>query len=367
MVPIRIMDINFNPLGEIDDYLSLIWVRRWHKPGEFNLYLDINSLYANTLQENNLVVLGDNVGIIKYKKLALGEEDEDMAESVLIRGLTLSSLVNRRITLPPQGQSHDTIQGTAETVMKHYVKNNCVNSTDIKRRIPRLVVAADLSRGEELTYQSRLKALDLELEQLSLISGLGWDINPDYSTGNLVFDVYEGRDLTQEQTIHNPVIFSIDFDNIKGQNYVSSSMDYKNQAYVGGQGEGVERTIIEVGDNAEGLDRYETFVDARDVENEELLPSRGREKLLELAKLQSFESKVDHDSTFKYKKDWDLGDIVTIQNAKWNITLNNRISAITEIYEPDGFNLEATFGDTIPTLADKVKSDIASISPELTQ
>jgi len=51
MVPIRIMDINFNPLGEIDDYLSLIWVRRWHKPGEFNLYLDINSLYANTLQE----------------------------------------------------------------------------------------------------------------------------------------------------------------------------------------------------------------------------------------------------------------------------------------------------------------------------
>src|SRR5690606_17105523 len=97
--------------------------------GEFTLYLDLNSLYADTLKEDNLIILGDNVGIIKYIQLAAGEEDEDMAESVLIRGLTLSSLVNRRITLPPQGQSHDTIKGAAETVMKHYVKNNCVNPT----------------------------------------------------------------------------------------------------------------------------------------------------------------------------------------------------------------------------------------------
>lgn len=367
VAPIRIMDMNFNLFGEIDDYLSLIWTRRWHKPGEFSLHLDLNSLYTDTLKEDNLIILGDNVGIIKYIQFATGEEDKDMAESVLIRGLTLSSLVNRRITLPPQGQSHDIVKGSAETVMKHYVKNNCVNPTDIKRRIPRLVVAADLSRGGELTYQSRLKALDLELEQLSLISGLGWDIRPDYESGYFVFDIFEGRDLTQNQTSHNPVIFSIEFDNIRGQTYVSNSLDYKNQAYVGGQGEGVERTIIEVGDNAEGWDRYEVFVDARDVENEELLPSRGKEKLLELAQIQSFESRIDHDSTFKYKKDWDLGDIVTVQNRKWGITLNTRITEITEIYEPDGFKLEATFGDTIPTLTDKIKSEIQAIAPELTR
>lgn len=367
VVPIRIMDMGFNLFGEIDDYLSLIWTRRWHKPGEFTLYLDLNSLYADTLKEDNLIILNDNVGIIKYIQFATGEEDEGMAESVLIRGLTLSSLVNRRITLPPQGQSHDTIKGAAETIMKHYVKNNCVNPTDIKRRIPRLVVAADLSRGEELTYQSRLKALDLELEQLSLISGLGWDIRPDYESGYFVFDVFEGRDLTQNQTSNNPVIFSIDFDNIRGQSYISSSMDYKNQAYVGGQGEGVDRIIVEVGEFAEGLNRYEVFVDARDVENEALLPSRGKEKLLELTKIQSFESRIDHDSTFKYKKDWDLGDIVTIQNAKWGITLNSRVSEITEIYESDGFNLEVTFGNTIPTLVDKIKSEIQAISPELTR
>lgn len=367
VAPIRIMDMGFNLFGEIDDYLSLVWTRRWHKPGEFTLYLDLNSLYADTLKEDNLIILNDNVGIIKYIQFATGEEDEDMAESIVVRGVSLSSILNRRITLPSIGKSHDAITGPAETVMKHYVNNNCINPVNIKRKIPDLVLAPDLARGHQITYQSRLKPLEVELEQLSLISGLSWDIRPDYESGYLVFDVFEGRDLTQNQTSNNPAIFSIEFDNIRGQTYVSNSLDYKNQAYVGGQGEGVERTIIEVGDNAEGLDRYEVFVDARDVENEELLPSRGKEKLLELTKIQSFESRIDHDSTFKYKKDWDLGDIVTVSNSKWGITLNSRVSEVTEVYEPNGFNLEATFGDPIPDVFDKIKSDISSISPELTR
>lgn len=63
VAPIRIMDMGFNLFGEIDDYLSLVWIRRWHKPGEFSLYLDLDSLYADTLKEDNLIILGDNVGI----------------------------------------------------------------------------------------------------------------------------------------------------------------------------------------------------------------------------------------------------------------------------------------------------------------
>ncbi|WP_369689279.1 Gp37-like protein [Bacillus sp. AFS040349] len=38
-------------------------------------------------------------------------------------------------------QRNDNKQGNAETVMKHYVNTNIVNSVDANRKIPQLIVA----------------------------------------------------------------------------------------------------------------------------------------------------------------------------------------------------------------------------------
>ncbi|MCM3161342.1 siphovirus ReqiPepy6 Gp37-like family protein [Metabacillus litoralis] len=45
------------------------------------------------------------------------------------------------ITLPPSHTAYDNKQGNAETVMKHYVNTNIVNSVDANRKIPQLIVA----------------------------------------------------------------------------------------------------------------------------------------------------------------------------------------------------------------------------------
>ena len=364
--PIRIIDRDFNLLGEIDDYESLIWTRRWHKPGEFELHININKQNTHTLQKEHIVLFGDKAGIIRHREFNLDESGRG-GETLIIKGSSLSSLLGRRITIPPTGKAYDVINSNAESVMKHFVDVNCIEPIDISRKIPNLVIAPNLDRGIVLKYQSRLKQLDEELEKISIISGLGWDISIDIENKIYVFDVMEGKNLTSNQTVNNPVIFSVDFDNIKGQTYVDSDLNYRNQAYVGGQGEGVERTIVEVGEGLHGLDRHEVFIDARDIENDLDLPARGQQKLLEMARLQSFESEILTKGTFEYKKDWDLGNMVTVVNPKWGITMETRIVEVKEIYESSGFKLEATFGDTIPTLIDKIKSEIQAISPELTR
>lgn len=338
-------------------------MRRWHKPGEFQLAININKNNTETLQKENIVLFEGYAGVIRFRK---AETNKDV-DGILIRGSSLSSLVDRRITIPPIGKAYDVVSGDAETVMKYYIDKNCINPADPNRKMPSLVIAANQNRGVNLKYQSRLKQLDEELEKISLITGLGWDIILDIVNKQFIFDVLEGRNLSTDQTNNNPVIFSIDFDNVDAQIFIDSDLNYKNQAYVGGQGEGVERSIVELGGGLQGLDRYEVFIDARDIENDEDLPDRGQQKLLEMSKLQSFESDITTQSNFEYRKDWDLGDIVTVQNRKWGITLNTRITEITEIYEPGGFKLEATFGNTIPTLIDKIKSEIQAIAPELTR
>lgn len=78
----------------------------------------------------------------------------------------------------------------------------------------------------------------------------------------------EGRNLVANQTGLPQAIFSTEFETIESLEYTESDLDYKNFAVVAGQGEGIERRIISIGDAA-GADRYEMFVDARDVSEED--------------------------------------------------------------------------------------------------
>ncbi|MCT2138090.1 hypothetical protein M3E13_19520, partial [Oceanobacillus kimchii] len=195
-----------------------------------------------------------------------------------------------------------------------------------------------------------------------------------------IFDVAERRDVTQgNEAGLQPVFFSPDFQTIKTQHFVDSDVNYKNVGYVGGQGEGVERTIVKVGDS-KGFDLHETFIDARDIgedrgedeeelteeEIEQLLITRGEQKMREFETTFYLEAQIltptinDNSgrftmrTPFEYEKDFHLGDMVEVFNKRWNITMDAPITEFKEIHEANGFVLEAVFGEAQPTLIKKI-------------
>nr|WP_309099063.1 siphovirus ReqiPepy6 Gp37-like family protein [Fredinandcohnia onubensis] len=350
MQPVRILTPSFQFLGEIDDYESLQFTRRFRKPGEIELHINLNKNLTETLVEDNWVFLtSKKVGVIRHREI-----DRDNTEQLMVKGYTLKGLLSRRLTVPPFGEAYDKARGNVESVLKHYVRQNAVSPIDPSRVIPNLVITDDLFQGPVIEWQSRYKNLVDELETVSFTYGFGWDVSLDLENERLVFEVYEPRNLTTSQNELPPVIFSIDFDNVKSQVFTDSAVDYKNTAYVGGQGEGIERSFVELG-NSTGLDRHETFIDARDVEDDSILPVRGQQKLQEMQKITSFETEILTYGPFVYEQDWDLGDIVTVQDTKLGITMDTPIPEVKEIYEPSGFRLDATFGNTVPTLIDMIK------------
>jgi len=164
---------------------------------------------------------------------------------------------------------------------------------------------------------------------------------------------------------------------LKSLQYTQSELNYKNVAIVAGQGEGIERRIVEVG-NYTAINRHEVFIDARDVEevNEDEQPipvqqiiqaltDRGQQQLNELLQEEYLEGQILTNSPFKYQIDYDYGDMTTIQNVDWCITMDARITDIKEIYEASGFSLEATFGNNRPTLIQKIKQELGQISGEV--
>jgi len=374
--PLRVLTPELELLGEIDDYESLIFTRVYHGIGSFELHINLNKPNASLLQKGRLIMLSPTkVGIIKHYEVAISEDGAG-GETLKVTGPALSGILKQRVTVPPVGQAYDRLTALAETVMRHYVTANAISPVDSSRAFTMLINSPDLTRGGQLTWQSRYKQLDEELEAIALASGLGWVVKLDLEQGKWVFDVLQGRDLTSTQDTLPPVIFSVDYDNIESQQYVDSDLNYRNVGYVGGQGEGEEREIVVVGTGT-GLARHEVFIDARDIGegSEDPPPSpeqitarliaRGDQKLAEYAKLQTFEAQILTHGPFAYGTDWDLGDIVTVQNRKWGVTLDARITEVTEVYEPAGFRLSAVFGHNQPTLVSKLKQELSQVGAEV--
>lgn len=377
--PIRILSLNMDILAEIDNYESMFFNRSWHDIGTIELRINRHIKYANTLLKDNLILVGtdlNKVFIIKHREIELDETGK-ITENWLIKGSSLKGIIAQRITIPPGHTAYDNKAGKVETVMKHYVYQNIVNPIDSNRRIPQLMIQTDQQRGFHISYSTRFKNLAEEMNTLSLSSKLGWDVTLDITNKKWVFDVIEGRNLTVGQSTNPPVIFSPQFESLKSLHYTQSELNYKNLAIVAGQGEGLERRIIEVGGYT-STNRHEIFIDARDIaevdENQQIisqekiteaLVDRGRQQLKEFMQEEYLEGQILTNSPFKYQKDYDLGDVITIQNSDWNISMDAQITDIKEIYETSGFRIEATFGNNRPTLIQKIKQEFNQISGEI--
>ena len=181
-----------------------------------------------------------------------------------------------------------------------------------------------------------------------------------------LIETFSGVDRSVNQNINAPVVFSRDYDNLYEQEYTDSDNDLRTTVIVAGEGEGAERTVVEVESQHIGINRRELFVDARDLQKEvdnvvmtdteyiNLLAQRGNEKLSEYKELQTFEGKIITNN-YVYKQDYNLGDTVTVLDKNWNVAVDTRITEITEIYENGKIEIVPVLGNKIPTVLDKLK------------
>lgn len=347
---VRILDRDFNLLGEIDDYESLQLTRRFYRAGEFELHIALHKQHVDKLQKENIIVIdnkGHKSGIIQYRQI--GQDDKGI-ETLIVKGSTLGGALDRRVTVT---DNFDRVRGPAETVMKHYVNNHLINSSVVARRVPFFANATNQGRGKETPWQTRFEPLNVVIQEIAEWCDIGWFVSLDYTSRKWLFDVLEGRNLTAGQSVLPPVIFSHDFDNIESQSFVDSDQQYKNIGYAGGQGEYEDRLIQMVGSGS-GLDRREVFLDCSSAEDAAELVEMGNQKLSEQKRIITFNGRILDTRSFIFEKDWDLGDIVTVQNKNWGLTLDSRITEVKEIFEPES-KIEVSLGDEIPTITQFVK------------
>lgn len=345
---IRFFNKDLDFIGEVDDFTSFIFERKWFTYSNFQLVVE--EFDKDLFKDGNYIVVNND----PYRSGQITKVNVT-DDTVTIKGFGMGFWFTNRITYPTNNKDTFYMNDYAENIMYELIKFNAIDSTITNRNFKNLIANSSQGRGGKLAFETRYKVLSDELETIAKTSRLGWNIKFDYKNKKFVFESLVGIDRTVNQADVPPMIFSRRYDNVLELEYTKDVSEYKSCAIVAGQGEGANREIVIVNDGLSGLDRKELFVDARDVEDGTNLADRGKSKLAENTIIESFEATID---TENYRVEWDLGDFVTILDDEIGVVSDTQIVEVIETYEDGVLTIEPTFGEAISHFGDKFKQAI---------
>jgi hypothetical protein len=354
---VYVLTPDFKLEGIIDEYVSIIWRPSYSEVGDFEIYLGATEKAINLLQKNRYVVRSSDVSvendITTYNKVMVIRNiqlitDVENGDFLRVTGRELKFLLHQRIVW-----SQTTLNGKAEAGIRRLVNENAITPTDNNRIIPNLALGVSAGLTDTIDKQVTGDYLDKVITEICTTYNYGWDI---FITNNkLVFVVYAGSNRSYDQTERPYVVFSDEFENLYNTDYQLFTEEYANTTLIGGEGEGLERVYTTVNNQLSGLNRHETFTDARDISSNKgsedeidaatylnLLAERGRENLAGLAYTEGFSGEVLSDVAFKYGKDFFIGDTVTVIN-KYGIQKNVRVLSAIESEDETGVKLLPQF------------------------
>ena len=335
-------DLRFQGVSE--NQTSVIWTRRYFEAGEFEIHVPITPENVNLYRRSNLVWLQGAVeaGIIEDLKY----EETSTLNEITAKGRFLESYMDRRIIYPTVN-----FTGYTEAGMRALLSG-------LSKPFPHVELGDLQGYTEEVSFQVTWKELLSTQTKLAMASNLGFRFKPDFNERKIYFEVYKGLDRTRSQRNRSFTEFSDDFDNLNSATFKLNDQLEKTVAYVAGEGEGSSRRIVIVGDTTgEGYERRELYVDAKDISSDGLtdaqytaaLTQRGIDKLNENELSTSLECVTVPLGNFKYKTDYDLGDIVTTKKSNWGVGQDLRITEIQEVYEHGSMQVVPTLGNPLPT------------------
>lgn len=349
-----IFDKNFQTIGSIQVFNTLLWYRRYYSPGIFELHVPAD--YFDLINNGQYLYRNDRteLGVIREVNFSRGEKGEKTA---YCKGYFAEHLLNNNVIYPAFNRT-----GTPEILARSVVEQHIINPLVTDRKI-RNIKLGELQRiGTSVTLQNTGDNVGDRLYDMLKTQEMSQRLVFDYLENSLAYEVWKGLDRRDTQDVNSWAIFSDYFCNIKNAQYDRDNSDSRNFAYVAGEGEGAARTVVEV-DIRQNPDeeRRELWVDARDLQQHsdnvdytdaqyrDLLFQRGLEKLADYTSIEKVDSDVDPSANLIYGKDYDLGDLCTYRYSDVNIECSKRITEIQEVLEGPRRTLSVLFGNDSAT------------------
>lgn len=338
---VYVLDSSFEPVAVIDTFKSLIWTKRYYTCGDFELYIPADESLLQYLQPDYFLIRDDDDSVMIIESLDM-QTDVESGDFFIVSGRSLESVLSRRVVMSQTViNASDVVQGIKQLIVKQTGNGN----PNSYRAIPGLAIDDSFTVQQTLLTQFTGDNLLSAVSSICMRFGIG--LKMALSGSMITLSFYQGEEVD--------VIFSPEFDNMLNSKYACDYRNFANYAIVGGEGQGTSRIIVNVPRSsavASGFSLREIFVDAKDMSSDsgaissgdyvQMLSERGQEKLAEHEVTQAFEAEIEPQTSFVYKTDYNLGDIVTVTN-EYGVTAKPRIVEIIESWSDTGYTAIPTF------------------------
>lgn len=352
-------------LGMIKTYDFVQYNDVFNGVGDFTINIPYTEEAFPILTRGNYILFEkEDMGIIEYRHRSIDNES-----IVIVKGHMLNKMLDYRVF-----DKTFRVVGTLKEVCETAIETYFTNPTDLKRRIDFVSFGdnATITDSESIVFQRTGDNVGIGISDLLGTKLYGYKLIPQITNYNesdekptnvstMEFNILKPTDRTQGNSEGNPPItFSLELRNLQRLEYLEDSSEYCSTAIVAGAGEGSDRVVIETGDlEAEGLDRIELYVDARDLQKEDLetgevltddeynkaLKLRGDSRLEEHKAFESFSGQIiDGDFSYTYGKDFKNGDFVSLIDKQLNMSVVAQITLVKHSGTQEGDKLDLTFG-----------------------
>lgn len=356
-------------VGLLTVFRSVMWEEAAFTAGTFSIESIISDESRELLVPENIVwITGGTAGIIEHIEASVGDD----GPYITAKGRLLTGILDRRVLWG----GYD-LSGEPPALMYGLVDDCAIDPTrgDVAARaIPGLVLDGTPPTAPSIRKQKTGGSLLEALEEIGEPNQVAFGVRFDASVPQMLFWARPGVDRTVGQTANDPVFFSTELDDVLSSEYYYDSSEYRNVSLVAGEDSGAARVLVTAtqddGATATGLARRESYVDARDLQSENVetgaamtaaeyeavLENRGREKLAQAQLVRSFSATVRaYNATYEYGVDFDLGDTITVTDERLGVSVSAVVQAASRTVSQQGEGLSLTLGYSQPTVYDILK------------
>ncbi len=320
-----VLNTAFESIALLDSYESLIWTDRYNEYGDFEIYFPMDKKLLDYLKPDYYLWLNESEHTMIIEDIRINSDVED-GDHLIVTGRSIESILDRRVIC---GQRVTT--GSLQEQIENIINENIIDPSNADRKIENFTFKSSPdSKVTSLKIDTQFTGDDLYsvVKSVCKENNIGFKVVLT-SDNKFEFSLYAGTDRSYDQDTNPYVVFSPNYENIISSNFYSSKSNFKNVSLIGGEGEGSNRRMAEVGSGT-GLDRREIFTDARDIssttesgkmnENDYIaqLEKRGSQDLSEHTETTAFEGEVEATKLFKYGEDFFIGDIIQIADGYGN-------------------------------------------------
>lgn len=348
----------------IDNYNTATWIERYRDPGEFKIEAPLSSGLRSLLPIGSIVSHVDTAEFCIVENQEISEA-KSSDPTITISGRSFDSFLESRVVgggmtyanSTPPWEEYSVASGYSHLQAIELLDDHLITTSDPNDSLSSYLglwhtglpsagaVIQDiryLARGS--VHQSFMDILNIDDIGVRCYRPNDWSAIPG-TISRLV--LHKGYDKSDS------VIFSWISGELESVSYLFSNKALKNTAVV--QGRWIEKYVYTAG--ATGYDRRSIYVDGSDIDSKyETLPTgtdltdvesalivRGQEVLAKYNEVNIVAADISKLNRYKYRVDYDIGDIVSIDGSYGDIE-RRRVIEHVEIEDVNG-------ATSYPTLA----------------